>query len=136
MSFLVRPAISGLVSMDNMISAVQMWRQITVATGLAEQGHASAALIWRAHAELSENRLKARALIHQTRALFSRSLLDRREIRLKAAVEKLGGRNAQKITGRHLFYRDLATGNAAHFGFCKVENLAKIMYMCLCRPKA
>ena len=52
---------------------LELARQLPGIIGLVEEGHASAALVMRAHPTYTPKAMKCRARLHQCRALFAKS---------------------------------------------------------------
>ena len=77
-------------------------------TNFQEQGHASASLLHRNHKQLGNNLLLARAQLHMLRALVTPVIdLMKQETRVAHRIQKLASQQGKRITGRHIFFKDV-----------------------------
>ncbi len=69
------------------------------------EGHASAALTMRHRPGLTEKGLGPHADLHQMRALFAASKLERCVHRINAALRRLAEKQPDRVTGRHMYLK-------------------------------
>jgi hypothetical protein len=77
-------------------------------TASAEQQHASATLVKKFHHEVGTDVLLVRSMLHATRHLLGQpSAQDRKLEKLERQVAKLQAKRPQKLSARHLYFRDV-----------------------------
>ena len=118
---LIAQKVQALLRMDFSREVIKegllLLRDVHWSTASCEQGHGSAAVIAKVHRGYGVAMLTQRALIHMARNLLPSgddALADAQAAR--AALASLERRQPQKITGRHVFFRDAVAAFSANQG--------------------
>jgi hypothetical protein len=97
---------------NELLKLVELFREIPFTTLAAEQQHGVFSALHRFHPDYSENMLTARAMLSTTWRMFPKtSLLEKRRARLGLKRCKLKRKQPNKISGRHMYVKEL-------FGLC------------------
>lgn len=100
-------------SKDRLLEGIALWRDAPCSIHLAENAHASCAILGRQHKTYSAPTLMARAALHKSRALYMPSALDKAQARFDKDLARLDHRCPSKVTGRHLLFGRMAVAQAA-----------------------
>ena len=76
--------VSGLASEDDVVDFLRLMREASFSTQGVEQQHASLTLLHRMHPELSAETLSLRAMLHQTRHLYT----DGRDAKVNKEIQR------------------------------------------------
>ena len=85
----------GLPSLSPWVRPLLLLKDTPCSTNLVEEGHSSGACNLKQHDQFGERSLRARAMVHQCRALVGTSESDKRLEKLSKAVESLRNLVAQ-----------------------------------------
>lgn len=96
---------------EAIVSGLTLLRDTPSTVNCVEQGHASGACLMRDHECYSEKALKARAALHQVRALVKPPVAERIRMAAQAKIDALERQRPAAISGRHMFFQDLAQKN-------------------------
>ena len=113
-------------NMPQLIKGVELLRLVSWSTAVAEQGHASVAVIAKSHPEYGANMLQQRALIHMMRPLVLPPKPTAPD-RMEAALRKLERKQPSKISGRQLYLKEANAAAQATRGYSASERKAVAM---------
>lgn len=92
---------------SSVAEGVRLLSEIQWCTTSVEQAHGSVAVVHRHHKQYGVDMLSARAMLHMTKQLLPGEFPQTApEKRYDAQVGRLAKKNAQKMTGRHVFFGD------------------------------
>lgn len=92
---------------EAIVSALMLVRDTPCSVNCVEQGHAPGACLMRYHESYSEKALKARASLHQVRAIVPPKATDRVWMAAQTKLDALDRQRPATATGRHMFFQDL-----------------------------
>ena len=87
----------------SLVEGVERLGDVSWSTNVHEQGHASASLLRGEHPMYSSKTLTARAMLHMSRAFFTKLAKDRAAARLERSASQLSKKEPLKARGRQLF---------------------------------
>lgn len=96
------------VSEPLLMQGIQMLSECPWTTKLVEQPHASVKSLMSAHSMYGVDTMMARAMIMQSRPLFTRDSDETKTKTIRLRVARLRSRQPQRITGRHVYLRSLS----------------------------
>ena len=91
----------------SLVEGVERLGDVSWSTNVHEQGHASASLLRGEHPMYSSKTLTARAMLHMSRAFFTKLAKDRTAARLERSASRLNKKEPWRAHGRHLFLADM-----------------------------
>lgn len=89
-----------------LVEAIGLFREVPWTTTGVEQGHGSTAAMHKGHARLGPEQLCARSFLHSLRTLLQPPPPGRDE-QLQAQAESLKRKEPEKVSGRHMFFKEL-----------------------------
>jgi hypothetical protein len=92
---------------DQLLDGVELLSRLSWSSKPVEEGHASASALMKLHHRYGEAQMKARAMVCQSRSLFSRSHLEKRVSELESRMARLRKRDPGKITGKAIYVKEL-----------------------------
>ena len=106
-------------------------RHMPGTVALVEEGHASGALAMRHHPERTDLGLYSHTDIHQMRALFTHSVLEKTMNRLDEKLARLAARQPQKATPRQMYLKYLVAQNAPAGGRANLVENKEVSQECV-----
>ena len=101
--------VSGGYPLAQVAQALRLVQDIPWGTSQVEQQHASATLMKKHHQEIGQNMLMMRSFFHSLRPLLQPHTEDPERVRHVQKLRKLLAKTPQKITGRHMYLKEMMT---------------------------
>ena len=88
-------------------------KKVAWSANITEQGHAAASLVMKQHGRLTKEMMPDRALILSARPLFGKMRDQTHISSLESQLESCQSKQVNRITGRHMFIRDIHASDQA-----------------------
>ena len=93
--------------LETLVDACKLMLELSFTTKMCEQAHGSAACLRKLH-DYEQRTLQRRTLVHQCRALWRQSDVEKQAARIQRQLDRLNAAVPGRIGGRHMFLKDLS----------------------------
>lgn len=94
-------------SRNQILAGLCLAEEASWSTAVTEQGHGSASSIMKGHKQYGSASMTAKAMLHMVKPLLQQSLEHKKIETLQARLRTLEKRSPSKVSGRHIYVRQL-----------------------------
>jgi hypothetical protein len=92
---------------ETLLGGLEIMSRLSWSSKLVEEGHAAASVLMRLHKQYGAETMMTRAMLCQSRALFSTSPSQAKEEAIQMQLLRLSRRNPEKLSAKHAFVKEM-----------------------------